>query len=142
MTQHYYKKSNIALVCYDITNQRTWEKVGFWVSELRAVEPNVIISIVGTKLDLVEAGTPRAVSPSVVSEYAVGIGAQIFETSALNGSNIDFAFSRTVGAFCAQYPDYLDKLEQAEKQRAGQGGSNIHLSSTARNNAGGKQCAC
>mmetsp|Transcript_17589 Transcript_17589/g.28113 ORF Transcript_17589/g.28113 Transcript_17589/m.28113 type:complete len:172 (-) Transcript_17589:98-613(-) len=85
MTQQYYKKSHIALICYDITNIKSWERVGFWVSELKKVEPDVTITLVGTKLDLVKEGKKREVDPSEIAKYSNHINAFRIETSALTG---------------------------------------------------------
>jgi GTPase SAR1 family protein len=38
MTQHYYKGSHAAVICYDITKRKSWEKVKYWVEELQKVE--------------------------------------------------------------------------------------------------------
>jgi Ras-related protein Rab-24 len=52
MSRMYYRSAKAAVVCYDVTDARTWEKVKFWVEELKKHESECRIYIVGTKLDL------------------------------------------------------------------------------------------
>mmetsp|Transcript_41424 Transcript_41424/g.67324 ORF Transcript_41424/g.67324 Transcript_41424/m.67324 type:complete len:217 (-) Transcript_41424:159-809(-) len=106
MTQQYYKKSHIALICYDITNIKSWERVGFWVSELKKVEPDVTITLVGTKLDLVKEGKKREVDPSEIAKYSNHINAFRIETSALTGENVEQAFKQTVANYITLHPNH------------------------------------
>ena len=52
MSRMYYRGAKAAVVCYDVTDARTWEKVKFWVEELKKNESECRIYIVGTKIDL------------------------------------------------------------------------------------------
>ena len=52
MSRMYYRGAKAAVVCYDVTDAGTWEKVKFWVEELKKNESECRIYIVGTKLDL------------------------------------------------------------------------------------------
>jgi GTPase SAR1 family protein len=45
-----------AVVCYDLTDAKSFDKVKFWVNELLQVEEHAIIALVGTKLDLLGTG--------------------------------------------------------------------------------------
>lgn len=40
-----------AVVCYDLTDAASFEKVKFWVRELNAVEESVIVAVVGCKVN-------------------------------------------------------------------------------------------
>lgn len=116
MTRHYYKGAEAAVICYDLTDADSWNKVKFWVKEILAYEENCLIALVGTKLDLVEGGItalssssptspstassgggerrsnvelkPRGVPSSVVRQYAVTINAKCYETSALTSTGV------------------------------------------------------
>ncbi|KAJ3278078.1 Ras- protein Rab-5B, partial [Rhizoclosmatium sp. JEL0117] len=49
----YYRNAQAAVVAYDITKQASLEKAKSWVKELqRQANPNIIIALVGNKLDL------------------------------------------------------------------------------------------
>merc|ERR1712137_817809 len=63
-----------AVVCYDLTNKATFQKVEFWIDELLTNEENCDIYIVGTKMDLLAEGKERGIPPSEVEEFARKIG--------------------------------------------------------------------
>lgn len=69
MTRHYYKGSEAAIIAYDLTDAASFEKVKFWVNEILAVEPDCMLSIVGTKLDLIGEGT---IKPTTTSNGPAG----------------------------------------------------------------------
>jgi len=92
MTRHYYKGAEAAVICYDLTDAKSWEKVKFWVNEILAIEENCILAIVGTKSDLLAKGQRRGVDRSVVTKYAQQINATEYETSSLTGENVETPF--------------------------------------------------
>jgi len=52
-----------ALLVYDITKERTYNSLTKWLEELRSLaEPDIIIMLVGNKLDLVTNPESRKVS--------------------------------------------------------------------------------
>ncbi|BFZ61219.1 hypothetical protein YB2330_002278 [Saitoella coloradoensis] len=56
MTPMYYRGSQAAILCYDITSRASFHAVETWLSELRKNTSNrMIIHVVGTKADLVVA---------------------------------------------------------------------------------------
>eukprot|EP00455_Lapot_gusevi_P013427 TRINITY_DN16539_c0_g3_i2.p1 TRINITY_DN16539_c0_g3~~TRINITY_DN16539_c0_g3_i2.p1 ORF type:complete len:184 (-),score=10.95 TRINITY_DN16539_c0_g3_i2:48-545(-) len=94
MTRLYYKSASAAIVCYDMTEKSSFEKVRFWVNELTTHEDGVVICIVGTKCDLLGEHKDREVSQKEVEIYASRIGAQTFSTSAKTGENVDAVFQK------------------------------------------------
>jgi small GTP-binding protein len=63
----YYRNAQAAVVVYDITKGTSLEKAKSWVKELqRQANPNIVIALVGNKLDLVTSDSP--VSPSSDTE--------------------------------------------------------------------------
>ncbi|KAI9760152.1 MAG: palmitoyltransferase [Chaenotheca gracillima] len=51
----YYRGTQAALLCYDITDEHSFEEMGRWLVELRAnLGEDVILHVVGTKSDLVQ----------------------------------------------------------------------------------------
>lgn len=73
--------------------------VGCRVEQVKEVEPNCMIILCGTKLDLVIKGpnnsnpTPRAVSADEVKQFAANIGAKQFETSSRTDVNVQLPFN-------------------------------------------------
>jgi len=91
MSRIYYRSAKAALVCFDLTDSKSFDKVRFWVDELMANEEGCAIYIVGTKLDALGNGGSRI--PDDVSNYADRIGAKVYETSAKTGAGIDELFT-------------------------------------------------
>lgn len=108
----YYRNAAAAVVVYDITKAASLEKAKAWVKELqRQANPNIVIALVGNKLDLVEssssdspeaASSPedaatgagedeenaRQVPTSEAQAYATESGLLFFEASAKTGTNV------------------------------------------------------
>jgi Ras-related protein Rab-24 len=87
MTRHYFQGADVAIICYDLTDCKSFEKLQHWVSELLKVEEDCILCMVGTKFDLLLGGHPRGVSKEKVVHYARSMNALHFETSSKTGKN-------------------------------------------------------
>ncbi|KAB8339281.1 hypothetical protein FH972_022214 [Carpinus fangiana] len=60
----YYRGADAALLCYDVTDDRSFADMGRWMSELRAnCGPETIVHVVGTKADIVAADPARRQVP-------------------------------------------------------------------------------
>jgi len=81
------------LICYDLTAESTFNKVKAWVTEIKNNEPDCVLYIVGTKVDMLHEGALRAVSLSTLKEYANSVKAKTFETSAKTGEGVDDLFN-------------------------------------------------
>lgn len=134
MTRHYYQGAEAAVVCYDMTDLGSWNKVKFWVGEILSASEDCILSIVGTKSDLLvkNGGTFQSVvDPSVVKQYAQTIQARSTECSAKTGQNVEKIFHEVCQAF-------YDKGGTC-KQR---GVASPHVSLTSRPDTQESPCAC
>jgi Ras-related protein Rab-21 len=86
----YYRGALSALLVYDVTNVESFEEVKGWAEELRSnVETNLIVVVVGNKIDLAKH---RVVTERQGKAFADGIGALFFETSARENVGIDPLF--------------------------------------------------
>jgi Ras-related protein Rab-24 len=56
MSRIYYRAAKAAVVCYDLTNRASFDKVKFWVEELLHNEDGCDLYIVGTKGTLFDFG--------------------------------------------------------------------------------------
>jgi len=99
MSRIYYRGAKAALVCFDLTDGKSFDKVKFWVEELMQNEEGCAIYIVGTKLDLIQDGTPRSHSEEEIKSYAKSISARIYETSAKSGGGIEELFQEIATNF-------------------------------------------
>lgn len=91
MSRIYYRGAFAAIVCYDLTNKQSFERVRFWVSELQKYEENCHIFLCGTKYDLVEDHqSKRQVDYYSVTDYAdeLGDNIKVYETSSKTGHRV------------------------------------------------------
>eukprot|EP00250_Pteridium_aquilinum_P008792 c18211_g1_i1 orf=68-763(+) len=94
VTSAYYRGALGALVVYDITRKHTFHNVSRWLEELKThSDTTVVIMLVGNKSDLEEA---REVWVEEGSAFAEENGLFFLETSALNSTNVNYAFQTMV----------------------------------------------
>lgn len=110
MSRIYYRGARAAILCYDLTDKASFDRIRFWIGELRQHEENCKIYLCGTKCDLV-AGNPdrRAVTESTVKSLAIDCMADQYETSSKTGKDIDKLFMK----ICV---DFMSDKEAAEKR--------------------------
>ena len=83
------RDAKAAIVCYAVNDAASWEKLKFWVNELRKVEDGCKIYICATKVDLLEGNNKnRKVDYHDTTDYCNDIDAKLFETSSKQGTNI------------------------------------------------------
>jgi GTPase SAR1 family protein len=90
--QSYFRGAEGALLCFDLTHRPSWLAVPQWYEDLiQFGEDGIVITLVGTKLDLVEDGkTERQVTPEEVEAFCKEHGdLQYIETSSKNGTNVE-----------------------------------------------------
>ena len=109
ISRGYYKSGACALVVYDITDRETFNNVSSWVEECKNNGPSTItLVLVGNKIDLEDK---RQVTYEEGEDFANRNNMQFYETSALNGTNIDKLFNDTVESINRKIEDnyYKDK---------------------------------
>ena len=100
----YYRGARAAIVCYDVTDADSWERIQFWIKELRKFEEGCKIYICATKADLVAGSANkkrRKVDYHVTTDLAEEIGAVVLETSSKTGEGVEELFQRVAD-------DYLE----------------------------------
>ena len=87
ITRSYYKNSTCAFLVYDITNIQSFSNITSWLEDCRDMcSKDILICLVGNKIDLENL---RVVSKEEGEKYADDNGLLFFETSALDGTNIE-----------------------------------------------------
>ena len=87
----YYKNSKGALVVYDITSEKSFQRAKNWISELMEnAEPDILITLVGNKQDLEQE---RKIGFEEANNYAESAGLLFYECSAKTGAGVQEAFS-------------------------------------------------
>ncbi|KAL4429034.1 hypothetical protein ABPG77_006073 [Micractinium sp. CCAP 211/92] len=107
----YYRGAAAAIVVFDITHPASFERAKKWVWELRqnVQNPNLIIALVGNKVDLAEEA--RQVPEADARTYAAETGLLYFETSAKADINVT-----------ALFDEVADKLPKAAAPQQPAGG--------------------
>jgi len=86
----YYRNAHCAIVVYDITEKDSLENAKSWIRELqRHADSNIIIVLVGNKLDLADT---REIPTEEGEKYAEIEGLLFLETSAKTPTNITELF--------------------------------------------------
>ncbi|KAI8955887.1 P-loop containing nucleoside triphosphate hydrolase protein [Xylaria longipes] len=107
VTRSYFRGASGALLVFDITRRTTFVHATDWLNDLRAIaEPDIVVILVGNKLDCVQSETTadsgtsdnsdkREVTFAEAQEWAQKNGVlQYVETSAKSGVNVEAAFMR------------------------------------------------
>ena len=86
----YYKDADAVIVVYDITSQKSFDALGFWISEWKQHSPqNCLLTIVGNKSDKIEE---EKVSPASGKALADEKNATHYTVSAKENLNINEVF--------------------------------------------------
>ncbi|XP_059669584.1 ras-related protein RABA1d-like [Cornus florida] len=94
ITSAYYRGAVGALLVYDVTRHSTFENVERWLRELRDhTDPNIVVMLIGNKSDLRHL---VAVSTEDGKSFAERESLYFMETSALEATNVDNAFSEVL----------------------------------------------
>ncbi|KAJ3201880.1 hypothetical protein HK099_002065 [Clydaea vesicula] len=135
----YYRNAQAAVVAYDITKAASLDKAKSWVKELqRQANPNIIIALVGNKLDLEDQ---RQVPKEEAQLFANEAGLLFTEASAKSGEFVMEVFTE----IAKKIP--LDSLSSARSRNGlSTSGSNtnadgtVNLGDDSTNNS--SQCQC
>ena len=95
----YYKNTDAAIVCYEVGDDKSFDKMKDWVSDLQngvSDLRNLVLVVCCTKIDRTrEVGTDTSLS-SRGREYAGSLKCEFFETSAKENTGIDDLFQHIV----------------------------------------------
>jgi len=92
ITNSYFRGAHGVLIVYDVTNLSSFEKVQYWLKELKPhTGNNVCLALVGNKADMV---TQRVVSTAQGHKLAADLGLKLYETSAKTNVNVTEVFTQ------------------------------------------------
>ncbi|MEQ9714653.1 MAG: GTP-binding protein [Candidatus Asgardarchaeia archaeon] len=89
----YFRGASGAIICYDVTNKKSFENIPKWISEVDQHCEEIPMVLVATKKDLEDQ---RQVSPEEGKKIAEAYGMQFFETSAKTGENVEKPFEALI----------------------------------------------
>jgi small GTP-binding protein len=116
LTRHYYRESNLAIICFDLMDTKNFFKLNKWIEELTQIEPECMLVLCGTKCDneddedykdqedstLTNSShminrklkrVPQSYIEQVMTEWDIEF---YLETSSKTGVNVDDLFTRSV----------------------------------------------
>ena len=85
----YLRGASGALVVCDLSRAETLDALAYYARQLRAINETAALLFIGNKVDLVEE---RKISDEALAQVAQTFAAPILLTSALTGSNVEYAF--------------------------------------------------
>jgi len=93
VTSSFYRKGDIAILCFDITSDETFKSLSGWLTDLKRFgKADLDLLLAGCKADL----SPRPIPQATIDAYAKEIKSQYVETSAKNNINVDKCFKDVV----------------------------------------------
>ncbi|WKY06908.1 hypothetical protein Q1695_006804 [Nippostrongylus brasiliensis] len=93
VTTAYYRGAQGALIIYDITKPSSFDSCQQWLHDLREQSERVSVTLVGNKTDL---RLMRQVPKETAAKYASENNLSFIETSALDSSNVEKAFTQAL----------------------------------------------
>eukprot|EP00743_Colponemidia_sp_Colp-15_P000124 GILK01000142.1.p1 GENE.GILK01000142.1~~GILK01000142.1.p1 ORF type:complete len:234 (-),score=27.57 GILK01000142.1:187-834(-) len=138
ITGAHYRRAVGALLVYDITKSASFDNAKKWMEELRShAEPDIVIMLVGNKLDLAESNArARQVQTEVARSFAAQNNLFFEEASAVTSHNVKAVFEKLLQEV------YNEKARKpGQNSRAG-GDSHIQLDDKNKNNSADSGCAC
>jgi small GTP-binding protein len=84
----FYYGARVALIVFDLQNRGSFFDVRYWIRELKHHSPETPFILVGNKADINRREVTREEAEGIAREYS----APYFETSALNGKNVNEVF--------------------------------------------------
>ncbi|CAE8632630.1 unnamed protein product, partial [Polarella glacialis] len=126
ITSSHYRRAVGALLVYDVTRNATFQNCLKWLEELRQnAEPNIIIMLVGNKVDLVEKDpTARQVHYDAAAEFARQHKLLFKEASAVTTYNVKHVFEQLLQEV------YNQASKNAKPERPETGGITIQPGGT------------
>ncbi|KAL5459867.1 hypothetical protein EMCRGX_G033254 [Ephydatia muelleri] len=97
MAKVYYRGADVAIICFDLTNDKSFQKAKFWMNELKVSEEKCAVYLCGTKHDLQEWTDDVATSETnAAMAYADEMSTRYIETSSKTGHNVEKLFQMIV----------------------------------------------
>ena len=107
ITRSYYKSAACVFIVYDISDKKSFNDVEIWLKDCREIcFKSVLIYLIGNKNDLEDK---RQVTTEEGKQFADENNLKFYETSALNGNNIEEIFVQSA-------TDLVTKLENGDFQ--------------------------
>jgi len=116
LTKNFYKNSHGVVICYDVSNQKSFEKIQEWVNSIADnASTNIKMVLVGNKIDLT-----REVTKDEGKKLAENYKIPFFETSAKTDEGINECFRKLISDIIHEFkPNESIKLDTKAEEKKG-----------------------
>ena len=130
ITNQYYKGADGIALIFDVTDRKSFDKIKEWMMQIRCntQADEIGLVLMGNKCDF----ESREVTPEDGEKLGQELGIKYYETSALDGKNINEAFNYLTGEI----------MKKKNLNVNGATGGGVELNNTAGGNAGKKTKCC
>ena len=116
IARQYYKGANGVLLIYDIGNRKSFQRIDFWLKELKDNNrlEELFICLVGNKIDMEDK---REITREEGEKYAKDNNIIFFEVSAKTGDGINLLFDKVINGSMEKVFSVIEKDEGDDKVR-------------------------
>jgi Ras-related protein Rab-1A len=116
IAKQYYKGANGVLLIYDISNRKSFERIDFWLKELKENNriDELFLYLVGNKIDMEDK---RVISYQEGEKYAKKNDINFFEVSAKSGKGVTELFNNVINGVMENILKKNEKEEIEDKVR-------------------------
>ena len=116
IARQYYKGANGVLLIYDIGNRKSFQRIDFWLKELKDNNrlEELFICLVGNKIDMEDN---REITREEGEKYAKDNNIIFFEVSAKTGDGINLLFDKVINGSMEKVFSVIEKDEGDDKVR-------------------------
>ena len=116
IAKQYYKGANGVLLIYDISNRKSFERIDFWLKELKENNriDELFLYLVGNKNDMEDK---RVISFQEGEKYAKKNDINFFEVSAKSGKGVTELFNNVINGVMEKILKKNEKEEIEDKVR-------------------------
>ena len=116
IARQYYKGANGVLLIYDIGNRKSFQRIDFWLKELKDNNrlEELFICLVGNKIDMEDK---REITREEGEKYAKDNNIIFFEVSAKTGDGINLLFDKVINGSMEKVFSVIEKDEGDDKIR-------------------------
>lgn len=96
ITKSYYRNAIGCMLVYDVTNRKSFENISGWLDDATSLcDKNTEMVLIGNKIDVYDL-SKRVISYEEGKQFADEHNISFFETSAINGTNVEECFTHIV----------------------------------------------
>ncbi|KAG0414094.1 hypothetical protein HPB47_008734 [Ixodes persulcatus] len=111
ITKQYYRRADGVILVYDVSSETSFKNIRGWMCNLQeGVGGEVVLLLLGNKVDLTEVGEERQVSHLQGNKLAHEIGALFYETSAKTSMNVSEAIEHMASLLRIREDEEIDRV--------------------------------